>query len=230
MKPLIANEITDLEKIARHARWMASDCGNTPNTPNDLPNLFYFTHDTPNETSLNEKTISAINCLPKGAGIIFRHYAVQNREHFAQEVASLCRAKKLYLYVAGNAHLAQRTRANGVHLPEFAISQAIRIHRQFPALQITAAIHSFPSFLRSITLPINAYFLSPIFPTSSHSNANPLRSTRFSYFKTQMDQQFREVGQDPRPVFALGGINATNCSQLRKAGASGIAGISLFEN
>jgi len=61
---------------------------------------------------------------------------------------------------------------------------------------------------------LDAVFLSPVFATSSHTDALPLTPVRAAFI----------AAQAPVPVYALGGVEARNAALLAPA-FSGIAAI-----
>ena len=83
--------------------------------------------------------LPAIARLPRGAGVIFRHYGAKGRDELGAAVARACRARGLVLLVAVDAGLALRLRADGIHLPERALHQLRHLNRQ--GWLVTAAAH-----------------------------------------------------------------------------------------
>ena len=61
-------------------------------------------------------------------------------------------------------------------------------------------------------------FLSPVFATRSHPDAQPLGLARFAWL----------VRRTPLPVIALGGMNARRGRRLASFGAYGWAGIDAW--
>jgi thiamine-phosphate pyrophosphorylase len=178
-----------------------------------LPCLFLVT----DERRLPDP-LPAIARLPRGAGVIFRHYGDRERAATGARVARLCRARRLVLLVAGDAGLAARWRADGVHLPERLAARARGLRQRRPRWLITAAAHSRPALVRAARAGADAALLSPVFATASHPGAPALGILRFAALARRA----------PLPVIALGGITARARRRLIAAGAAGIAGIGLF--
>lgn len=155
--------------------------------------------------------LPAIARLPRGAGVIFRHYGAEGREALGAAVARACRAKGLILLVAEDAGLAHRLRADGVHLPERALGRLRHLKRQ--GWIVTAAAHGGASLRRA--RGADAVLVSPVFPTPSHPGARVLGQLRFA----------RLVSQARPPVLALGGVNEKTLRRLRGSRAFGVAGI-----
>ena len=147
--------------------------------------------------------------LPRGTGVILRHYGAPDRAALGVNLAALCRRRGLILLVAGDWRLAAALRADGVHLPE-------RPQRRFRARRgwlLTAAAHSAPALVRARRFGAHAALLSPAFPTASHPDRTALGPVRFA----------RLAGAAPLPVYALGGVTAARARRLR--GAVGLAAI-----
>jgi thiamine-phosphate pyrophosphorylase len=153
--------------------------------------------------------------LPHGSGIILRHYEVPGREALGRELMTLCRRRGLVLLVAGDARLAWRLGAHGIHLPEWQVRRApVLPHR--PGWLVTAAAHSQGSLHQAGQRGVDAVLLSPVFPTASHPGAPALGALRFAAMTRSC----------PLPIYALGGIAAGNAARLTNSGAAGIAAIS----
>jgi thiamine-phosphate pyrophosphorylase len=155
--------------------------------------------------------LPAIARLPRGAGVIYRHYGRAEREALGRAVAQACRARGLRLMVAEDAGLALSLRADGVHLPERALGRLRHLKRQ--GWMVTAAVHNARSLRQA--RDADAVLLSPVFPTPSHPGAQGLGRLRFAALATRSQA----------PVLALGGVNAATLRRLRGSRAYGVAGI-----
>ena len=156
--------------------------------------------------------LAAVRALPKGAGVIIRARTAKKRESLTRDILALARNKELVLLIAGDPVLALALGADGVHLAETDIAQGPRI-RSAGHLLITAASHSPAALLRAKISGADAALLSPVFPTRSHKGANTLTPVRAAFIARSIDF----------PVYALGGVDATNA--MRLSGFSGIAAI-----
>lgn len=155
--------------------------------------------------------------LPAGSAVLLRDYNLPTREALALELSALCRQLHLKLLIAGDAALADRAGAVGLHLPERRIAEARR-WRHRPRWLITAAAHSREALRRAAMAGADAAFLSPVFATRSHPECRPLGPKRFNCL----------AAQAPLPVYALGGINSHNAVCLLGGSAAGIAAIGAF--
>ena len=161
--------------------------------------------------------VAAAAGLPRGAGVLFRHYDHPARAALAGRLAALCRRRGLVLLVAGDARLARRVRAAGLHLPEARMMEAARRPARGCGL-ITAAAHSRGGVARAANLGLDAVFLSPVFATRSHPGRAGLGAAGFA----------RIARAAPLAVYALGGITPANANKLTGSGAAGGAAIGAF--
>lgn len=158
----------------------------------------------------------AVAHLPRGSGVILRHYGDPAREALACKLARLCARRGLVLLVAGDGALAARIGARGLHLPEARAREIRRFRRARPTWLITVAAHSWPA-LRAAA-GADAALLSPVFATRSHPGARPLGVLRFAAL----------ARRSPVPAYALGGIGAANLRRLKGSCLAGAAAISEF--
>jgi thiamine-phosphate pyrophosphorylase len=149
----------------------------------------------------------ALAALPRGSGIIFRHYAAplpERRALFAR-VARIASARRLVLVRAG---LVPFRGEQGVHGKGRAHSGQIRT---WPA-------HSRIEALAGIRAGADLLLVSPIFPTRSHPGAaasGPIVAA------------LRLRGLDI-PIIALGGMNARRFRRLNGFGFHGWAAIDAW--
>lgn len=179
-----------------------------------LPIAFYFTDET---RAANPQGIIAR--LPKGTAVLFRHYNHQNRAELAMDLSKLCKSRNLPLFIAGDAALASRIGANGVHLPDALKSRLPRLQTTYPQLMFSAACHSERSLKAAERLGADLAFLSPLYATRSHPNARTWGALRAAAV----------LRRTTLPVYALGGITDARFNQITNSGFSGFGAISLFE-
>ncbi|WP_240047529.1 thiamine phosphate synthase [Sphingomonas panacisoli] len=144
-----------------------------------LPRLWLMT-----DERLGEGLWDALARLPRGGGVVFRHYAtpaVERRLLFAR-VVRIARAHGLVVVRAGNWCGAG---ADGVH------------NRRGRGVR-TASAHSLLEARAAVTRGADAVFVSPVFATRSHPGGRVL-GVRGA------ERIARLVGV---PVIALGGMDA----------------------
>ncbi len=155
--------------------------------------------------------------LPPGSAILLRDYELAERAALAERLAVVARRHGLKLLIGGNAELAIRVGAAGVHFSEARASEARRWRHRKNWL-ITVASHS-RAALRSAALSgADAALLSPVFSTESHPGQAPLGAAGFTLLASRA----------ALPVYALGGIDENNAARLLHSPAAGIAAIGAF--
>ncbi len=174
--------------------------------------------------------LPAIDSLPAGSAVIFRHYDTPGRAALAQEVVNHARARRVRVLVAADPRLAVKVGADGLHLPEAMAQRGPGAWRTwFPergedggrdgaGWLITAAAHSPTALRRADAAGANAVLLSPVFPTESHPDATYLGNLRFRIL----------CASSRLPVYALGGVTKATARRLKDSDAAGLAGISFI--
>ena len=166
----------------------------SPDQP--LPRLWLMT-----DERLGDRLLEAVARLPEGAGIVFRHYGLDEAERRAL-FDRVRTAHRGLLLLAGPADLAAIWGADGSH------------GRHQGAL--TASAHDLAELRMAEAVGAALVFLSPVFPTNSHAGAPTLGPAGFAALAA-------ETGL---PVVALGGMNARRAAAL--SGAYGWAGIDAW--
>ncbi len=140
--------------------------------------------------------------------------------HVTQKAVALARGTRCRVLVNGRADIALAAGAHGLHLP----SRGLQISELHPDLTrnliVGVSTHSLAEARRAVEQGAHYIFLGPLYPTESKLRYGPpLGLTRFR----------RVCRAVTVPVFALGGIQPDLIPSALAAGASGIAGISLFQ-
>lgn len=152
--------------------------------PRALPKIWLMT-----DERQGDALFDSLARLPKGAGVIFRHYAtppVERRALFEQ-IRRIARRKRLLLILAGAPRVAIGWRADGNH--------GRSPHR---AGFRTAPAHNAKEIIAAERAGADLILLSPVFATRSHSGKRALGRVRFSTLTRGAK----------RPIVALGGITA----------------------
>lgn len=147
----------------------------------------------------------AVGRLPRGGGILFRHYGWKpgKRARLLAKLEALARRRGLIL-VQSDTNRAR----GGVHRPRG--SQA-RTGRGL----VTASAHSQREVLQAFQRGADLVFLSPVFPTGSHPGARVLGAVKFGLIAQRA----------PGPVLALGGMGRGNARRMQALGAAGYGAI-----
>lgn len=143
----------------------------------------------------------ALERLPRGAGIVFRHYGLPRaeRRRLFERMRRIASVRGLTLVVAGSPLPG----GDGTH------------GRPGRGLR-TASAHNLRELRAAERAGANLVFLSPVYPTRSHPGASALGPRRFALIAHQAKV----------PVIALGGMDAKRARTL--GGAYGWAGIDAW--
>ena len=147
-----------------------------------LPRLWLMT-----DERQGEDLWAALERLPKGAGIVFRHYglAPRQRRQLFEKVRKLARRRRLFLLGAAGL------RGDGIH------------NGRSPGFW-SASAHSLRELKAAERSGAALIFLSPAFATRSHPGARPLGPVRFGL-----------IARNARvPIIALGGMDARRARSL----------------
>jgi thiamine-phosphate pyrophosphorylase len=149
--------------------------------------------------------------MPRGSGLIFRHYHLPLAERRARFIAlrRIARARGHRVILAGSIAQARRWRADGVYGPTRVIGSG-------PALLRLATAHSLHEIGARARVRADAILLSPVFATRSHPGASSLGAVRFRLLAARARV----------PVIALGGMTQRNARRLRWHRWAAIDGLS----
>jgi thiamine-phosphate pyrophosphorylase len=166
--------------------------------PSALPHRWLMT-----DERLGDTLWTAIDALPRGSGIIFRHYATPPRARRAlfERVRRCARRKRLMLVVAGHP---------------VGLGPMLRHGRSRTAL--TAPVHSRVEAIAAGRAGAALLFVSPVYPTRSHPGASALGPARFGLMIRGLKL----------PVIALGGMDERRWRALNRLGVHGWAGIDAW--
>jgi len=146
---------------------------------------------------------AALRCLPRGSGVVFRHYATPVRERRAlfRRVVRVARARGLVMVRAGER----------VGLGEDGVHGSARGGRLR-----TAPAHDRREAVAAVRRGVDVLFVSPVFATRSHPGAEGLGV-----------RKARRIAQGlPVIVIALGGMDARRFRGI--AGFDGWAAIDAW--
>lgn len=155
-----------------------------------------------------DRLLPSIAALPRGSGIIFRHYSLDAdvRRTLFEAVRRIAASKRHMLIIAGDTSIARARHTHGYH----GRRQAKGFH--------TAPGHSVREGIAAQRTGANLLFVSPVFATRSHAGERPLGRVRFGLL-------IRGV---KTPVIALGGMTALRARGLAAMKIYGWAAIDAF--
>jgi thiamine-phosphate pyrophosphorylase len=154
---------------------------------------------------------TALRRLPRGSGVIVRHYSFGDAERrkIFDRIRGIARSRGLTLLLAAPPLQARQWRAHGSYgRPD----GGGRFNAQ------CSSVHDLREIRRAEKSSAAMLLLSPLFPTRSHPGAPALGLYRFRHL----------VRATRLPVIALGGVQRRHEAMLRKIGAHGWAGIDAF--
>ncbi len=148
-----------------------------------LPRLWLMT-----DERQGEDLWAALERLPRGAGVVFRHYGLAPRERrkLFERVRNVARRRRLLLVASG-----QGLRGAGGHGGR---GTGFR----------SASAHDLAELKTAERSGASLVFVSPVFPTRSHPDARTLGPVRFAMIARQARI----------PVIALGGMNRQRARRL----------------
>jgi thiamine-phosphate pyrophosphorylase len=160
-----------------------------------LPDVWIVT-DARNDARLEE----VLRRLPRGSGLVFRHYHLKGRARRGRfdALARLARARGHMVVLSGPVRAARQWRAHGAYGAAAMIVGG-------PATPRLVTAHSLREIGQAHRARADAIVLSPVFPTSSHPGAATLGPVRFRLLAKHACV----------PVIALGGMSATRARTLR---------------
>jgi thiamine-phosphate pyrophosphorylase len=153
---------------------------------------------------LGDDLWAALSRLPRGGGVVFRHYATPLAERRAlyRRVARIARRRGLVMIRAGDVRLGAE---DGVHA------------RRAPGL-VTWPVHSRGEAVHAVRAGAHAVFVSPVFATRSHPGARSLGPMAAA----------RIVRGLPVVAIALGGMTRARARSTMQLGFSGWAAIDAW--
>ena len=158
---------------------------------------------------LGDRLWEAVDRLPGGAGIIFRHYhlGISDRLALGTELARRASERKLLLGVAGSRQLAERLGAALLHNPD-----------QPGDLPCSMAVHNEIEARAANEAGAALAFIAPVHATKSHPGRPPLGAERAAELAALAGC----------PAIALGGMDESRFLALREHGFHGFAGIDCW--
>lgn len=146
---------------------------------------------------LGDRLWDVVELLPRGAGIVFRHYSLgaEDRLQTGRRLVLRARERRLVVAVAGSNSLAERLDVPLVHNPD-----------EPGSLPCTMAVHDENQALAAQAAGAVLAFVGPIFPTSSHPGALAIGQAKAASLA-------RLAGC---PAIALGGMNKQRFDDLQR--------------
>jgi thiamine-phosphate pyrophosphorylase len=172
-----------------------------------LPALWLIS-DARNDAALER----ALAALPRGSGLIYRHYHLDGPERLARfrALRRIARARRHMVVLADSAVTAREWGADGIY------GAPRSLYPRRAGLLHLATAHDMAELGLAARLGADATLLSPVFPTTTHPGAMTLGAVRFRLLARQA----------ALPVIALGGMTAKRARGLRWEHWAAIDGLS----
>ena len=170
-----------------------------------IPRLWLIT-----DERMGDGLMAAVARLPRGAGIVFRHYGMPARERRAlfEGVQRVASRRGITILLGGPPSLARAWKAAGSHGPPAGHMRGLR----------SVPVHTLKEIRAAEQGGARLLFLSPLYPTASHPGRPALGRARFARLA-------RSTGL---PVIALGGVDHRRARSAASLGAEGWAAISAW--
>ncbi len=159
--------------------------------------------------------------MPKNSAIIIREYDLdkKEREIFAKKIIELSLSRPLKIIIGKDIELAKKLKVDGVHFSDF---DKIPANFSKENLIFSFAAHSLESIDLGIKLQADMIFISPAFASTTHKEIEPLGEKKLE----EIAAKYKNLDY----LYALGGINSSNISIIRKLGFCGFGAIDFFNN
>ena len=152
----------------------------------------------------------AMRKLPRGSGLVFRHYHLEpaERRRRFDALAQAARRRGHMVALSGDAATARRWGADAAYGPARRLTGG-------PALPRLVTVHSLRELAAARGARADAVLLSPVYPTRSHPGARALGPLRFRVIAAHAKV----------PVIALGGMNRRSADRLKHARWAAVDGL-----
>lgn len=171
-----------------------------------LPHIWLMT-----DERMGARLLPSIRALPRGSGIIFRHYSLPQpeRRNLFQAVRRAARRRGVIVILAGSDRQARAWGADGYHgRQQYRGSGGRNLLRSVP-------MHNWRE-IRDFGKSVDLIFLSPLYNTASHPDGHALGPHSFA----------RLVRICNAPIIALGGMTRARFAMIRGGRVHGWAAIS----
>ncbi|MEQ1547098.1 MAG: thiamine phosphate synthase [Chakrabartia sp.] len=167
-----------------------------------LPTLWLMT-----DERMGNGLLPSVAALPKGSGIIFRHYSLpaKARRALFVQVQRIAKRQRHILILAGDSKTARAWKADGAHGKYCADKRMLQ----------TRAVHSIRERITAERAGADLMLVSPLFVTASHRGAKGIGRIGFGFMARNAKTR----------VIALGGMTAHRARSLKNFGIYGWAAI-----
>jgi thiamine-phosphate pyrophosphorylase len=174
---------------------------------NRLPHIWLMT-----DPRLGDRLLPAIQALPAGSGVIFRHYDLpaEHRQRLFYAVRTICRRRGHRLLLASPPKKARHWDMDGLHNRKSG-------RRTYLS---SASVHDLKELKSAAQQKADLIFVSPVYPTRSHPNARHLGPSGLKHISSHP--------QCSAAIIALGGMTRPLAAMFKNYSLNGWAGIGGF--
>jgi thiamine-phosphate pyrophosphorylase len=155
-----------------------------------------------------DKLLPAVERLPFGSGILFRHYSLDcpTRRALFLQIRAIARRRGHLLLLSGSAAQARGWGADGWH----GMGRGRGLH--------STSVHNLLELRSAERAGASILFVSPVYPTRSHPGAATLGRGGLARLAHRTDL----------PIIALGGLDREKAPRLMASGAYGWAAVDAW--
>jgi thiamine-phosphate pyrophosphorylase len=177
-----------------------------PNGHVQIPRIWMMT-----DPRLGENLAAAVQRLPAGSGVIFRHYDLVPTKRMAlfRQIARVCRRRGHIILLAGSGIDARSWHADGVH----------GMGRLSGGGLLSVPVHNIREIAQARRKDADIMLLSPIFATRTHPGQRHLGALQF--------QRLAALSGNAK-LIALGGMTRQKAAMFRRTQIDGWAAIDAF--
>jgi thiamine-phosphate pyrophosphorylase len=179
---------------------------------NRLPHIWLMT-----DPRLGDRLLPAIQALPAGSGVIFRHYDLPaaQRQRLFYAVRTICRRRGHKLLLASPPKKALHCDIDGLH------NYKSGRHKSGRQIYLSSAsVHNLKELKSATQQKADLIFVSPIYPTRTHPDARHLGPFGLKHISGHP--------QCSAAIIALGGMTRTLAAMFKNHKIDGWAGIDAF--
>lgn len=159
--------------------------------------------------------ITAFQFREKGQGSL----SGEAKINLGEKLRSICSQYGIPFFINDDTELIERLQVDGIHIGQDDIP-AEQIRRKYPDLAIGLSVSNDAELTRSPLFHIDYIGVGPVYQTTSKADAKQVTGT--SWLR-RLRKEYTRL-----PIVGIGGIDTNNAAEVIKAGADGVAVISVI--
>lgn len=175
---------------------------------------------TPPQIASKSRLLSMLEAILPGCRLLLLRLPELDADDYsavASEVVARCNKAGCIVMLTSNMQEVERLGAAGLHINSYRL---MHMQRRPPGenLWLSASCHNRRELAKAQEIGVDFILLSPVQPTKTHPSAVAMGWEEFARLVSDVD----------RPVFALGGLTASDLERAWECGAQGVGGIRGF--